>query len=173
MNFYKRYPGDYQRDTGLLSLAEHGAYSLMLDHYYSTERPLPVGPKLYRLLRCATRADRRAVDAVVGQFWVREDGGLVNLRAKAEIDKAQKIRERNRNNGKRGGRPPGGDEENRLGSQMDTQQKPIGKPTGFLLAKQHQTPDTRHQTVRATGTRAECGLVYHGVGDIPPGGGAP
>ena len=52
MNWYKRYIGDYQRDTGHLSLVEHGAYTLMLDTYYATSRPLPKEQSvLFRLLR--------------------------------------------------------------------------------------------------------------------------
>ena len=39
MNWYKRYIGDYQRDTGHLSMVEHGSYTLMLDTYYATGRP--------------------------------------------------------------------------------------------------------------------------------------
>jgi uncharacterized protein YdaU (DUF1376 family) len=39
--WYARYPGDYLRDTAHLSLTEHDAYGLLLDHYYSTEKPLP------------------------------------------------------------------------------------------------------------------------------------
>ena len=59
MNFYKHYIGDYQRDTGHLSLAEHGAYRLMLDAFYATGKPLPADKKaLYRLLRAATAVER-------------------------------------------------------------------------------------------------------------------
>ena len=36
MIFYKRYLGDYQRDTGHLSMLEHGAYTLLLDAFYAT-----------------------------------------------------------------------------------------------------------------------------------------
>ena len=49
--FYKHWMGDYQRDTGDLSLVEHGAFRLLLDHYYATEKPLP--PELARLNRIA------------------------------------------------------------------------------------------------------------------------
>lgn len=77
--------GDYQRDTGALSIAEHGAYFLMLQYHYATEKPLPTGKDLYRLLRCESKADRCAVDAVARQFWTEADGGLVNNRAQQEI----------------------------------------------------------------------------------------
>lgn len=46
MNFFKLYIGDYQRDTAHLSVTEHGAYLLMLQHYYATEKPLPPGKAL-------------------------------------------------------------------------------------------------------------------------------
>src|SRR6056297_3483324 len=95
------------RDTGALSLAEHGAYTLMLDIYYSTEKPLPFGSKLHRLLRCTTAKEKSAVDAIVAEFWTHTDGGLINERAAEELEKAEKIREKNQKNGKSGGRPKG------------------------------------------------------------------
>lgn len=70
MNFYKHFLGDYARATGHLSLIEHGAYRLMLDHFYGACRPLPGNKKaLYRLLRAETESERRAVDTVSFLFW--------------------------------------------------------------------------------------------------------
>ena len=70
MNFYKHFLGDYARATGHLSLVEHGAFRLMLDHFYGAGRPLPGNRKaLYRLLRAETNEERRAVDAISTQFW--------------------------------------------------------------------------------------------------------
>ncbi len=70
MNFYKHFLGDYARATGHLSLVEHGAFRLMLDHFYGAGRPLPANRKaLYRLLRAETPDERRAVDAIAIQFW--------------------------------------------------------------------------------------------------------
>jgi uncharacterized protein YdaU (DUF1376 family) len=97
LNFYKHFIGDYQRDTGHLSVTEHGAYRLMLDVYYATEKPLPADRKaLYRLLRAETAADRSAIDAVASQFWAQTPAGLINKRADAEIEKAEKQAETNR-----------------------------------------------------------------------------
>ena len=41
MNYYERHLGDYAKDAGHLSMLEHGAYSLLLDRYYTTEQPIP------------------------------------------------------------------------------------------------------------------------------------
>lgn len=88
MNFFKLYVGDYQRDTAHLSITEHGAYMLMLQHYYATEKPLPTGKALHRMLRVQDKAERDAIDAVASQFWRETPEGLVNDRADAEIRKA-------------------------------------------------------------------------------------
>lgn len=88
MNFFKLYIGDYQRDTAHLSITEHGAYVLMLQHYYATEKPLPTGKALHRMLRAQDKAERDAIDSVAEQFWKLTDSGLVNERADAEIAKA-------------------------------------------------------------------------------------
>lgn len=105
MNFFKLYIGDYQRDTGALSIAEHGAYLLMLQHFYATEQPLPMGRELHRLLRAESKADRDAIDRVAEKFWALTEEGWVNHRAEEEIQKNVHQRTVNREVGKRGGRP--------------------------------------------------------------------
>lgn len=95
MNFFKLYIGDYQRDTAHMTIAEHGAYMLMLQHYYATEKPLPSGKSLHRMLRAQDKTERDAIDAVVTQFWIETDAGIVNERADAEITKANTQAETN------------------------------------------------------------------------------
>lgn len=85
MNYFKLWIGDYQRDTPHLSVLEHGAYLLMLQHYYAMEKPLPTGRALHRMLRAEDKATRDAIDAVAAQFWTKTPEGLVNTRADAEI----------------------------------------------------------------------------------------
>lgn len=96
MNFFKLYIGDYQRDTAHLSVVEHGAFMLMLQHYYATERPLPTGKALHRMLRAQDKVERDAIDSIAAQFWRTTDAGLVNDRADEEIRKASKQCEANR-----------------------------------------------------------------------------
>ena len=108
MNYYERYCGDYQRDTAHLSLAEHGAYTMLLDTYFSVEKPLPSDlPSLYRVCRAMTRLEQQAVKSVVDQFFPVSpaDGFRHNQRADREIAKARPKIEAARNNGRKGGRP--------------------------------------------------------------------
>ena len=97
MIYYQRHPSDYQRDTGHLSLMEHGVYTVMLDAYYVRTQPLPKNRDvLCRLIRAFTPEERAAVDSVLREFWTEEDGGYVNARAQKEIEKAIRQVEKNR-----------------------------------------------------------------------------
>ena len=103
MNFYKRFIGDYQRDTGHLSMAEHGAYTLMLDVHYATEKPLPRDRKaLYRLLRAIEEGEETAIDRILDQFWMETDDGWVNPKAlRLMADKRKRSKEAKRSATKR------------------------------------------------------------------------
>jgi uncharacterized protein YdaU (DUF1376 family) len=96
MNFFKLYIGDYQRDTAHLSITEHGAFLLMLQHYYATEKPLPKGKALHRMLRAQDKSEREAIDSVSAQFWQETDEGLINERADEEIKKSSVQAETNK-----------------------------------------------------------------------------
>ena len=135
MNFIKLYIGDYMRDTGTLTVAEHGAYVLMLLHHYGTERPLPQGRELHRLLRAESKADREAIDSVVKRFWQATEQGLVNKRAGKEMQRAEHQREVNRTVGALGGRPK------RNETESVSESEPNENRTQTLT--RHQTPDTR------------------------------
>lgn len=142
MNFFKMYIGDYQRDTGTLTLAEHGAYMLMLQHLYATEKPLPVGRELHRLLRAENKAEKDAIDAVVSKFWQQTETGLVNERAMLEIRKGAHQRTVNQELGKRGGRPRKTDSVLFLETDSVFDQEPNQEPN----RNPNQTPDTRVNT---------------------------
>ncbi len=135
MNFFKLYIGDYQRDTAHLSVTEHGAYMLMLQHYYATEKPLPAGKALHRMLRAQEKPEREAIDAVVAQFWHETEHGLINERADVEITKASAQADTNKaiaqaREAKR--------KASREGNEQSTNRATNDQP--------NQTPDTRHQT---------------------------
>ena len=102
MNYYRRYVGDYLRDTARLSMIEHGAYNLLLDYYYSDEQPLPLDhQELYMMVRAMRPEDRKAVDKVLGLFFTKEPDGYHQRRVDHEIEVSKKAR----TNGGKGGRP--------------------------------------------------------------------
>ena len=82
MNWYPRYYGDYTRDTSHLTLAEHGAYNVLLDHYYATG-PIPDDmPTIMRICRAFDQHEQKAVESVVATFFpVNSDGLRHNKKA--------------------------------------------------------------------------------------------
>lgn len=74
MNFYPRHVGDYARDTGHLTMAEHGAYTLLLDHYYATEAPIPAD-LCERIAKAYADEERAAVQRVLKWFFVLDGEG--------------------------------------------------------------------------------------------------
>lgn len=105
MNYYKRHLGDYAKDAGHLTMLEHGAYTLLLDRYYTTERPIASLVDAYRACRARTAPERAAVDAVLSEFFTMDGESYRNRRADEELERANHQRTVNQEIGKRGGRP--------------------------------------------------------------------
>jgi uncharacterized protein YdaU (DUF1376 family) len=141
MNYYERYCGDYQRDTAHLSLAEHGAYTMLLDTYFSVEKPLPEDlASLYRVCRAMTRLEQQAVKAVAEQFFPvsQDDGMRHNQRADREIARARPKIEAARINGRKGGRPPKAVSGN-TGEMRQGQSQSSAVTAGLFSAFDHKT----------------------------------
>jgi uncharacterized protein YdaU (DUF1376 family) len=152
MNYYERHLGDYAKDTGHLTMLEHGAYTLLLDRYYGTEQGIPAD-QVYRLARARSDEERLAVDAVLTEFFtLTQDNLWVNGRAEEEIEKMKVKINSARENGKKGGRPKNEavvQAKEPINNPMETEQKPSGLFLGsktITQSKAHQTPDTSNQT---------------------------
>lgn len=167
VNYYERHLGDYARDTGHLTLVEHGVYTVLLDRYYATEEAIPAD-QVYRLARARTEEERQAVDNVLEDFFTKEEkpSGFcwVNRRVEEEIEKARLRIETARENGKKGGRPPKKTKNN--------PNKTHREPGGFSLGcpnetqqKAHQTPDTNHQEKQKQKT-APDGELFDGIDPV-------
>ena len=142
MNYYPRHLGDYAKDTGHLSMLEHGAYTLLLDRYYSTDAAIPAD-QTYRLTRARSREERAAVDSVLAEFFTLKESWWTNSRADKEIEKALVKIDAAQTNGKLGGRPK---------KKPDaTDEKPSGFPPGSedgTQTKALQSPITNNlQTI--------------------------
>jgi uncharacterized protein YdaU (DUF1376 family) len=86
VNYVSWHLGDYARSAGHLSMQEDAAYRRLLDAYYVRERPLPpdVG-ECCKLVRASNKAERAAVDYVLGQYFVLTEEGYRQTRADREI----------------------------------------------------------------------------------------
>lgn len=175
MNYYRRYSGDYLRDTARLSLAEHGAYCLLLDYYYSDEQPLPIDKhECYMLVRAVKREDQRAVDKVLDLYFELRADGYHQARVDREIEASQLARETAKANGSKGGRPRKGKTQKQTQDETETEtkQKPSGLLDGFQkpqVFKTHEESPSNHQPpTTSTGLEYPCGeAVGTEVGRAP------
>ena len=117
-------------------MLEHGAYRLLLDVYYTTEKPLPADLKAAaRKAGARSKDEIAAVETVLGEFFQLTKDGWVNNRCATEIDSYKAKSETNRVVGKMGGRPKKitqtVSENNPDGFQNETQTVSENNPDGF------------------------------------------
>lgn len=88
--------GDYLKDTTHLSTAEHGAYLLLIAHYWVTRSPLPSDDeRLRRIARMEKSEWRKSRDAVLA-FFIEADDGWHQGRIEEELGKWSNLREMRR-----------------------------------------------------------------------------
>jgi uncharacterized protein YdaU (DUF1376 family) len=155
-NFYRRFPGDYLRDTQHLTALEHGIYTLLLDTLYATEKPIRSRENAYRIVRCRDDDEpvsesfpsRAECDKIIDEFFIENRKGITHKRVKEEIKMAQNRAKIARFNGLHGGRPK-------------TQQKPSGlaKPNPEKSSPDSRLPDSRLQTTEESKTNTQTVLV--------------
>lgn len=161
MNYYERHLGDYARDTTHLTMLEHGAYTLLLDRYYATEKPIEKG-SVYRYARAQLKEERDAVDAVLREFFTLDGEVYRNARADFEIETARGRIEAAKANGRRGGRPrknPEVSAEEPSGNPALIENETQRKPNPSKIETQQkalQSPDTNHQSRAPTRGSTRC-----------------
>lgn len=153
MNYYRRYMADYLSKTANLSLAEHGAYCLLLDYSYLGDGRLPGDQEeIFRMVRAVTSQERQAVTKVLSRFFVLSGDAYENQRVISEVEKARPAIEAARTNGVKGGRPKnnpmGSSEDNPPGSETEPKAK-ASQP----LTPNHQPPTTNRQKTAGRGSR--------------------
>lgn len=143
VNYFELYPGDYLRDTGELSLIQHGAFLLLMASCYSTEKGLPSEPMgLFRITSALTPEEQEATLFVANRFFkLCDDGRLRSERIDEDIQKAKVRIEAAKANGAKGGRPPKAKQ-----NPDETGNKPNGFPLGSNPVKQNETELKAHQT---------------------------
>jgi len=144
VNYYSHHIGDYLTATAHLTLLEHGAYRRLIDIYMGTEKPLPLDRKaVYRLVMARAEEEVSAVDSVLDEFFTETPDGYRQSRCDYEIGLCGK----NRDNGKKGGRPskttnPNETQTEPRNNPDETQTEPNGKApiTQYPIPNKKKTP---------------------------------
>ena len=106
MHYYKFNIADYRKDTGHLSTLEHGIYRQLIDWQYLDEKPIPLETQVVsRRLRLGSEDEQKSLENVLSEFFEKSDKGYFQKRIRMEIKDYQENADKNRRNGKLGGRP--------------------------------------------------------------------
>ena len=142
MHKYMHHIGDFMRDTNYLTSLEECFYRRAIDFYYLNEKPLPKETQVVmKRLRAITQEERDALTLVLNDFFILEDDGFHNKRCDSEIAIYQGNADKNRKNGKLGGRPK---KINYLENLEKTQVVILENPSESQL-KGNQQPTTNNQ----------------------------
>ncbi len=105
MHYYNFNIGDYMKHTLHLTPEEDLAYRRLLDMYYDTESPIPNN---ILLVSRRLRMGSDVVESVLKEFFEFTEDGYKNYRADGEIADYHKFLEKQKANGRLGGRPKKG-----------------------------------------------------------------
>lgn len=84
MNYFEDHIGDYAAATAHLTWDEDMAYTRLIRAYYHSEKPIPKD-QTYRFARATTPGQRRAVDAVIRDFFKLDGDEYRQKRCDEEI----------------------------------------------------------------------------------------
>ena len=137
MHYFQKNIADYRKDTGHLSLLEHGVYNQLIDTYYLDEEPIET-QQVIRRLSIKTQEEKIALDNVLGDFFTQSDCGhfWTHCRIDSEINKYKAKAEISKANGSKGGRPK---------KPKITQQVNSGNPEGTQKKGNHKPLTTNHK----------------------------
>ena len=129
MHYYKFNIADWVKDTAHLSLKEEAILLRLINYYVNTESFIPNKTQMVlRKLRIADESE--TVEILLEEFFIKSRDGWRNKELDKIISDYQKRAERNRNNGKSGGRPKINDLYKPTGlpdaNQMESEQEPSG-----------------------------------------------
>lgn len=122
MHYYKFNIADWAKETGHLSLKEEAVLLRLINWYLDYESPIPLKTQMVlRKLRLADESD--VVDTLLSEFFIKTQDGWRMKKLDKTIDEYQVKAERNRKNGKSGGRPKNNN---------------LAEPTGLLVDSENE-----------------------------------
>lgn len=145
MYYYKFNIADWAKATSHLTLKEEAIYLRLINFYYDHEKPIPLKTQLVlRKLRMGDESD--TVEIILDEFFTKTAKGWIHNHCKELIEEYQERAEKNRKNGKKGGRP----KINNLAKANGNQEESNSQPTGNLNQEPlttNQEPLTKNQEI--------------------------
>jgi uncharacterized protein YdaU (DUF1376 family) len=150
MHYYKFNVASWAKDTGHLSLKEEAIYLRLINYYYDNEKKIPLKTQLVlRKLRMADESE--TVDLILEEFFVRSKDGWHHHHCDKLIKEYQSRAERNRENGKSGGRPKINELDKATGLIVGNDTEPTGnlnyKPLTTNEELKTKEPETKEKTI--------------------------
>lgn len=109
MHYYQFNIAEYRNDTGHLTTLEHGIYRQLIDLLYTSEECIPNETQwVIRRLRLASEDEVNALHSVLADFFLLTKDGYTQKRVQVEVAKYHANAAKNKKNGKLGGRPSTG-----------------------------------------------------------------
>ena len=101
MNYFQFHIGDYRAATAHLSNEEDLAYRRLIEMYYDTEKPIPLDTQW---VAKRLRVDSEVVKVVLQDMFCQTESGWSHKRCDSVIEQYHSMAEKNRANGRLGGR---------------------------------------------------------------------
>lgn len=105
MHYYQFNIADYRKDTAHLTPLEHYIYRSLIDWYYLDETPIPSETQVVIRRLCLGSDMVSLLNNVLSDFFQNTEKGYIHKRIEVEIAEYHEMAQKNRNNGKLGGRP--------------------------------------------------------------------
>lgn len=105
MHYYSFNVADYRKDTTHLTPIEHYIYRTLIDWYYLDELPIPLETQLVLRKLGLSKQHEESLTNILYEFFVPSDLGYEHFRIQADIAQYHQNAEKNRENGRKGGRP--------------------------------------------------------------------
>ena len=114
--FMPTYWGDYAKDTGNLNNAGHGAYLMLIKHYWCSGKPLPNDDaSLWRIACCDSVGAWKKLRPAIAPFFQDDGGQWRHGRIDRELEKAAERYERRLKAGQKGNNARWGKDGNATG----------------------------------------------------------
>jgi uncharacterized protein YdaU (DUF1376 family) len=118
------YWGDYARDTGHLNAAGHGAYLMLIKHYWSTGNPLADDDdELWRVACCDSKKEWQKLRPKIVRLFIQDGGKLRHKRVEKELIKACAITHAKAEAGKKGAEARWQKDGNRMAEASNSQRQ--------------------------------------------------